>query len=176
MRHCIAIALLLSACTDSIVPGIDAPLTFDAPGADARPPDARLPDGPSPDGPSPDGGGLAGLTCKQLSDQSLPLMNALDHTCNGDDDCEIVNMPTVAPDCDGMHILGGNDRAARKGWTNVDLTALRAEFFARCQSSSSCVSDNPCIADWGPPIARCQSHSCVAVGQSCLPLPPDAGP
>jgi hypothetical protein len=171
MRHWIVIALLLSACSDDAVPDHDAPLSLDAPRLDGG-----QPDGPSRDAPSPDGGGLAALTCKQLSDQAFPLMNALDHTCNGDDDCEIVNLPTAPPDCDRMHILGGNDRAARKGWTDADLTALRTEFFARCQSSSSCGSDNPCIADWRPPLARCQSHSCVAVLQSCLPLPPDAGP
>lgn len=169
MRHWIAIGFVLSACSgDGGTPdsksGADAPLVIDGP-VDARPGD-----GPPADAP------LASLTCKELSDRALPLMNALDRTCNGDDDCEIVNLPTISPDCDRMHILGGNDRAARKGWTSADLTALRTEFAARCQSDTSCGSNNPCIADWRPPLASCASHSCVAVLQSCLPPPPDAGP
>lgn len=170
MRHWIAIAFVLSACSDDTVTpdskaGADAPLGIDGP-VDARP----------PDGP-PSDAGLAALTCKELSDRALPLMNALDHTCNGEDDCEIVNLPTIQPDCDGMHILGGNDRAARKGWTQAELSALRTEFFARCQADPSCSSsNNPCIADWRPPLVSCVGHSCGAVLQSCLPPPPDAGP
>ena len=176
MRHWIAIAMILSACSDdNATPdsraNADAPLTIDGP-VDARPPDGPPPslDGPSLDAP------LASFTCKQLSDMAVPLMNALDKTCDDESDCEIVNLPTVPPNCSQMPILGGGDRAARKGWTNAELTALRAEFLARCQTTAACQAGLPCPTDWRPPLVSCLGHTCGAQGQSCIPPPPDAGP
>jgi len=164
MRDGIAIILVLSACSGTNGTA-DGQIAVDAPLVDGRPPL----DAPPPDAP------LASLTCRELSELGRPLVDALDRICDGDSDCEIVSPPSILPSCDRMHLFAGSDSAARKGWVNVELTALRNEFRARCERDESCSGDNPCVADWAPPSVSCTAHSCTSIHGNCF-IQIDAGP
>jgi hypothetical protein len=151
----------------------DGLLSIDAPvvAFDARPPDARPPDAIAAADAS-----LASFTCGQLSDLALPLINALDTSCASIHDCVAVFSPTEPGTCNGSHILGGDDRVVRSGWTNPELTGIIAEYTARCQTGKGdCTSDNPCLYDRAPFTALMCFEHCSYTSGTCFPVFPDAG-
>jgi hypothetical protein len=179
-RFAISWVLILCACPSSGKPAADASVADAAAAiADAAPPDAAAPDAAPPDAAPPDApaadAGLAGLTCRQLSDQGAALMASLPSTCATVDDCVVLGGTF---DCDCAPTFGGQGSGTAVSKTAAQdpaLQALRAEYAARCQAAA-CSSDNTCACDAAPPILECLEHRCHAQQRSCLVAPPDAGP